>query len=215
MARTKTGARGARGGGSGQRGASAPEETLRIEYVPLGDLKRWPRNPKEHDLGTIGASLRRFGMVETPVLDERTGRLVAGHGRLEQLEAERNARLAPPRRIQVREGDGEWMVPVLRGVSFRDEREAEAYLVASNETTIKGGWNERELAVLLGDLTKQGDDALVGTGFTDEEVRTMLASLAASELGSRSGAPEDFPEFKDDSKKTVACPKCGFHVVVD
>lgn len=73
MARTKTSARGARG--AGQKGASAPEETLRIEYVPLGDLKRWPRNPKEHDLGTIGASLRRFGMVETPVLDERTGRL--------------------------------------------------------------------------------------------------------------------------------------------
>lgn len=205
MARTKKVA-----GGRTSGGQEPAEESLRIEYVPLGELRRWPRNPKAHDLGTIGASLRRFGMVESLVMDERSGRLVAGHGRLEQLVAERDSRLAPPRRIRVRE-DGEWLVPVLRGVAFRDDREAEAYLVASNETTIKGGWEERELAVLLSDLVKQGDDALVGTGFSDADVRAMTASLAAAELGALSGTGE---ETGVEMNPTVTCPNCGHAVPV-
>lgn len=59
----------------------------RIEMMPLADVKPALRNPKTHDAEAIGASVERFGYVEPMVLDERTGRLVAGHGRLEHLLA--------------------------------------------------------------------------------------------------------------------------------
>jgi hypothetical protein len=65
-------------------------DTRRLEYVPLDDLQPAARNPKRHDLPAIGRSIDTFGYVEPVVLDERTGRLVAGHGRVEQLRAARD-----------------------------------------------------------------------------------------------------------------------------
>jgi ParB-like chromosome segregation protein Spo0J len=120
---------------------------IRVEYLPRAQLKCAPRNPKAHDLGVIDQSIRRFGFVSPIVLDERTGRLMAGHGRLETLERGKAAGEKPPDRII--EKDGEWLVPVIRGAEFGDDHEAEAYVVADNQTTILGGWNEEELAAVL------------------------------------------------------------------
>ena len=61
-------------------------ETTRIEYVPLDQLKKAPRNPKAHS-DDIKTSIGRFGYVEPIVVDERTGCIVAGHGRREALLA--------------------------------------------------------------------------------------------------------------------------------
>jgi ParB-like chromosome segregation protein Spo0J len=58
-----------------------------IDYVPLDEIAEAHRNPKLHDRRGIRASVTRFGFVEPITIDERTGRLVAGHGRLEQLRA--------------------------------------------------------------------------------------------------------------------------------
>ena len=63
--------------------------TLRVEYVPLGDVKIARRNPKGHDLATIRASILRHGLGDVAgIVDERTGRLVAGHGRAVLVSAE-------------------------------------------------------------------------------------------------------------------------------
>ena len=129
--------------------ALVSKQPIRVEYMTLAQLKRALRNPKAHDLGVIDASIRRFGFVSPIVMDERTGRLVAGHGRLETLERAKANGEKPPTRIIVK--DGEWLVPVIRGVEFADDREAEAYVVADNRTTILGGWNEEELAAILSD----------------------------------------------------------------
>ena len=58
---------------------------LGIEYLPLSHLQVAPRNPKRHALDQLGASIGRFGYVEPIIVDERTGRLVAGHGRRDSL----------------------------------------------------------------------------------------------------------------------------------
>ena len=58
----------------------------------------------------------RFGYVAPMILDERTGRLVAGHCRLESLKRAKSAGKAPPKRVRVENGD--WLVPVVRGVAF-------------------------------------------------------------------------------------------------
>ncbi len=52
------------------------------------------RNSKDHDVGEISKSVSRFGFVEPLIIDERTGKLVAGHGRLKTLRAlEQNLKL--------------------------------------------------------------------------------------------------------------------------
>ena len=124
---------------------SAPKaEGMRVEYVPLRELQRWPRNPKNHDGEAIQASIGRFGFVQPIVLDESTGRIVAGHGRLESLTALRDSGAAAPARVEVAGDD--WRVPVLRGVAFASEHEAEAFLLADNATTVLGGWDDAALA---------------------------------------------------------------------
>lgn len=154
--------------------APASEKTsLRIEYIDLADLVRAPRNPKQHDLGAIHQSISRFGFVSPIILDERTGRLLAGHGRLDSLQAAKASGSSPPERIVAQ--DGSWRVPVVRGVASRSDQDAEAYLVADNRTTELGGWDDAALASLLSDLAAQ--DALVGTGFDKDDLDTLLRDL--------------------------------------
>lgn len=69
----------------------------RLDYLPLRQLSPAEANPKGHDLAEIQASILRFGMIEVAaVLDERTGRLISGHGRLETLSAAEAAGLDLP-----------------------------------------------------------------------------------------------------------------------
>ena len=87
-----------------------PEESLsgghvRVEYLPLSTLKPARRNPKRHSVVTVAKSMARFGYVAPMVLDERTGRLVAGHGRLESLKKAKAEDKQPPGRIRVQNGD--------------------------------------------------------------------------------------------------------------
>jgi hypothetical protein len=108
-------------------------------------------------------------------LNERTGRLVAGHGRLQALQEAKGKAQQPPKRIEVK--DGEWYVPVLRGIAFDNDEEAEAYVVTSNQATILGGWNENLLAELLREHA--GIEAgLVGMGFSEADVVDLLLKAA-------------------------------------
>jgi hypothetical protein len=165
----------------------------RIEYVRLSAVECWPRNPKAHDLSAIQASLRRFGFVAPIVRDDSTGRLVAGHGRLEALLGLRRTGQTPPARIEV-EADGEWLVPVLCGVSFANEREAEAYLLADNRLTEVGGWEEALLVEALRDL--RDVDGLAGIGWSSREVDALIraADRAAAQAGDE---PADAPAGDD------------------
>src|SRR3990167_5821814 len=151
---------------------------VRIEYRDLATLLRAPRNPKGHDLGAIQSSLVRFGFVAPIIVDDATGRLVAGHGRIDALQQRKASGQPPPARIKV-EGD-RWLVPVVAGGSFGAPVESESYLISDNQTTILGAWDDQELAALLSDLAAR--DALSGTGFDREDVDRLLADLAEKTL---------------------------------
>ena len=138
---------------------TSTEPVVGVEYTALSDLRRWDRNPKLHDIEALAASIRRHGFVEPVVRDERTGKLVAGHGRDETLEMMKRAGEPAPKRIKVRE-DGEWLVPVLTGIAFEDESTAEAYIIGSNRLVELGGWDEEALQAII---TTEGFDA-DGTG---------------------------------------------------
>lgn len=142
----------------------------RTEYIPLSEIKRARRNPKQHDDAQIEASLQRFGMAELVLLDERTGLLVAGEGRVNALTAlkERDPR-TPPSGITLHP-TGEWMIPVTMGWSSTDDKEADAYLIASNRLSERGGWDGLGLAEMMSSL--QGE--LDGIGYDDHELDALM-----------------------------------------
>ena len=51
----------------------------KIEYLPLNDVEVASVNPKDHDIGEIYTSIKRWGFIEPIVRNEKTGKLVAGH----------------------------------------------------------------------------------------------------------------------------------------
>jgi len=180
-------------------------ENIRIEYMPLSKLVRAPRNPKQHDLGALHQSINRFGYVAPVLINEATGRIVAGHGRIDALQQMKAAGHSPPLRVKVK--DGEWLVPVIRGIRFKDDAEAEAYLVADNNLTLLGGWDDNTLADVLSDLAAQ--DSLEGTGFDGDDLDALLARLAP---------PSEFPEFDENldlsNIKKIKCPQCGHEFAI-
>lgn len=162
-------------------------EEIRVEYMPLGGLARANRNAKRHRLDELEGSMRRFGYTAPVLLNEGTGRLVFGHGRLDTLEARKAAGHAPPARV-VDRGD-DWYVPVLRGVSFRDEREAEAYILADNRLVEIGGYDVDMLAEMAKDVA-EAPDGLEGTGWTAADIADLAAAEAAFEAEAKQAASE-------------------------
>src|SRR5688500_13095126 len=101
--------------------------------MPLADLHPALRNAKAHDQEALGRSVQAFGVIEPVVLDERTGRLLAGHGRTDHLAAlealgERpegwpDRQPWPPEGVVVGD-DGRWQWLVVRGIRSHDDAHA-------------------------------------------------------------------------------------------
>lgn len=155
----------------------ATEKGYRVEYVSLSEIQRWPRNPKLHSEPELDASLERFGFTNPLILDEASGKIVAGHGRLEALLRRKAAGKEPPERVAMK--GKEWMVPVIRGVRFKDAHEAEAYLLADNRLTEAGAWDDDALAAMLGRLSE--GDALLGTGYNAGDVEDLWKRVSSTQ----------------------------------
>jgi hypothetical protein len=170
----------------------------RIEYMSIAELERAERNPKAHARADMTASVDRFGWIEGLVIDERTSRLVAGHGRLEEARARHATGEGPPAGV-VEEGV-EWKLPVVRGWASRDDAEAEAAGLALNRLVMSGGWRRQELYELLDAM--DDDQGLTGTGFTSEQMTGLLADLEESiaydpegpKRGQAAGVEESYAE---------------------
>ena len=119
---------------------------LFIEYIPLSDLKKWPRNPKLHS-DELEDSITEFGFGDPMMIEENTGQSVAGHGRLEKLQKMQSENLPKPKNI--REIGTDWTVPVVRGVEFDTPEDAERFLLTHNFLPAAGGWDETELEEIL------------------------------------------------------------------
>lgn len=186
----------------------------RVEYMPLSEIRRAPRNPKLHDADGIRASVTRFGLADLPVLDERTGQLVSGHGRLDQLTALAAAGDIPPGGIRVDPVSGEWLLPVARGWASANDAEAEAYLVAANSLTMFGGWDDQALVDLLTELDQTDPTLLAVTGYGTDDLSTLLANVGGGAGQGTGGGdrqpPEDFPEYDEAIPVEHTCPACGY-----
>jgi len=164
-----------------------------LDYLPLSTLEGALVNPKGHAEAAIEASITRFGYVEAITLDERTGRLVAGHGRLEDLRRRESDGEPPPEGL-IADDELGWLVPVQRGWQSRDDAEAEAYLIASNRTTELGGWDDPDLEAMTARIA-EADRTLLAT-FTDGDDDELLIRVREHDRlpagsGDDAGAPED------------------------
>jgi hypothetical protein len=155
------------------------EGDLRIEYVSLAEISGWPGNPKRHDLAGIGGSIDRWGFNDPLVRDERTGQLVEGHGRLAALEQRQRTGGPPPGHVRV--DGGTWLVPVVRGVSFETEAEAEGYLLAHNQLPASGGWDGHARARMARTVVAAGVPA-GALGFGAKLDKMIARAAGASEV---------------------------------
>lgn len=153
--------------------------TRTVTYTGLHEVVPAELNPKRHNLAGVRASIRTHGFTSPLLYDERTGRLLAGHGRLLALQEMQAAAEPVPDGITV-DDQGGWQVPVVRGFASKDDAHAASLLVADNRLTELGGWDDAELASLLGDLRSGDDPALLDlSGFNDEDLDAMLKRLDA------------------------------------
>lgn len=183
---------------------------MRIEYMALADLKRAPRNPKSHKLEEIVRSFGRFGFVMPVLLNETTGTILAGHGRVEGLSEQKANGEEPPERIVARDDD--WFLPVIRGVAFEDDADAEAYLIADNRIGELGGWKDAELAPMLEELAAK--DRLAGTGYQQDDVRALLEKLSTNKRKGRTDADSIPEQPAEPVTKTGDLWKLGPHRVL-
>lgn len=143
-----------------------------VDTVPLDELMRYPRNPKDHDIGGIVESLETFGYVAPIIVNRQTQMILAGHGRLDSLwEMFNSDPAAPPQRIE--RAGGKWTVPVVL-VDLPEQHHA-AYVLADNRHTERGGWDEALLYEVLADLATA--DLLAGTGYDGDDVDEIRSRL--------------------------------------
>lgn len=154
-------------------------DQMTLAYMDLTDLLKTDKNPKKHDLPALRASMLRWGFTQPLAIDERTGKLVEGHGRIEVLQEMKKAGGKPPARVEARSGGKAWFVPVVRGLSFESDLEAEAYLIAANQLTTAGGWDDGLLSTMMQEL-KTANVSFEGLGFQPQALDRMLASFAPS-----------------------------------
>lgn len=173
---------------------------IKTGLKPLQTFKRLPRNPKEHDLGAIHQSMDRFGFLEPVVVNERTGNLLSGHGRIDTLQQKKANGSSAPEGVSVEGKD--WLIPT----SFVDlaETEEEAAAVALNRLVELGGWDNTNLAAILSDYAAQ--DALDGIGYDADDLDRLIGDLAGKTIE----PPSDFREYDEDIGTHHECPKCGY-----
>jgi len=149
-----------------------PMSERRVEYLPLDDVLAAadPQNPKDHDVDLIDRSVGRFGVIDVITRDDRTGRLISGHGRATTLGTQRDRGADPPDGVLVLE-DGTWTVPVNVGWASKNDDEARAALIVLNRATEAGGWIDDALLSALDSLAGT-EISLSDVGFNEDDLES-------------------------------------------
>ena len=164
------------------------KETL-IRKIKLSEIKTADKNPKDHDVGAIYQSMKRFGFVAFPLVNSTTDKLLAGHGRLKTLHMIKSEGEFVPANIEV-DKDGDWLVPCIYSATIEDEAEAQAYLLADNRLTEIGGYNNMDLLDSLQEVIKE-TGSLDGTGWVLDSIEDIIADMERSSF--------EVKEYCDDS----------------
>ena len=146
---------------------SATDARLSVEHVAIETLRPDPANPRrigDAELEALTRSIREFGFVDPVIARREDSSVIGGH-----------QRLVAARKLGLHE------VPVV----FLELSKEQARLLNLALNKIHGSFDEELLARLLADLEAAPDIDLTLTGFDDDEIRKLLASLDARDKRDR------------------------------
>jgi hypothetical protein len=143
-----------------------------IEMLPLASLAAYSRNARVHSeaqVAQLAKSIKTFGWT-IPVLIQRDGTIVAGHGRVQAAHL-----LGLPE------------VPVVRVPEHWTPAQIRAYTLADNKLALNASWDASTLAKELSDLGSLVDlgelQFDVGDmGFNDDELARVFDDAAQNHL---------------------------------
>ena len=144
--------------------------SIKIDYVKIGELREYSSNPKIHEekqIQQIAKSIERFGFNNPILVDERS-EVIAGHGR---LLAARLLKLEA--------------VPVVRLI-HHSEAEKRASRIADNKLSENGRWDTDLLKLEFSEIEKlalnlEDELNLDITGFDFKEIDVLLADNKPNE----------------------------------
>ena len=138
-------------------------EKLKIEYVPIGELKTYASNAKVHtaeQIESIKKSIQEFGMND-PIAVWKDNEIIEGHGRLiacNELGLEE--------------------VPVIRLDGLTDEQR-KAYTIVHNKLTLNTAFDIDTLSEELKNLNDEFD--FTDLGFGEFELSVLTEDMEPSE----------------------------------
>lgn len=144
-----------------------------IERIELDALIPYARNSRTHSdqqVAQIAASIKEFGFTN-PVLIDKDGGIIAGHGR---VMAARKLKLAE--------------VPCIR-LSHLTPTQIRALVIADNRLALNAGWDNEMLALEFKDLMDLGFDVAL-TGFDEDEIKALMPAELTEGLTDPDDAPE-------------------------
>ena len=148
---------------------------LTVKQLPPGNLKPYDRNARTHSakqIAQIAASIKAFGF-NNPVLIDKDGGIIAGHGR---VEAGKQLGLKT--------------VPCVH-LDHLDDAQKRAYILADNKLAEKAGWDPEILKIELQHLTSLDlDFDVTVTGFEMAEIDVLLSDAVPE-----ADPADEVPEF--------------------
>jgi DNA modification methylase len=128
---------------------------------PIHELKPHDKNPRTHSkrqIEQIAKSIKRFGFVN-PVLLDKDGNILAGHGRIEAAKSL-----------------GLESVPTL-DIGSMSDAQRRAYIVADNRLAELAGWDSDLLGLEMEAILEAMPDFDIGAiGFDDGELDALLSA---------------------------------------
>lgn len=161
-------------------GKTVPDE-VKIEMVPLSDLKPYEKNPRRNDeaVDYVANSIREFGF-KVPIIVDKNNVIIAGHTRY---------------KAGLKLGLEE--VPVIRAEDLTPEQ-VKAFRLADNKTSEKAGWDYSLLDEELADIGEIVDMEMFGFESAPEiDVDEFFKPVPESAQSS------------EEAPKTIVCPHCG------
>ncbi len=146
-----------------------------LETIQVDALIPYARNSRTHSeaqVAQIAASIKEFGFT-SPILVDKDGGIIAGHGRL--LAA---------RKLGIKQ------VPCIR-MGHLTPTQARALVIADNKLALNAGWDNEMLRVEFAELELEGYDLAI-TGFALEEIEALKFD---------DDAEAEMPELKDGDKE--------------
>jgi len=183
-----------------------PDLLTEVELVEMDSLIPYANNPKKHpdeQVDKIASSIHKYGF-DQPIVIDGEGEIIKGHGRYQAA-----------RRLELE------AVPVIwrEGLTPAEVKGAR---IADNKTQMESGWDLETLSVEFEELEDLGADEWEATGFSEDEIDSILdhedldvdeffEAAEEGEFVDESNEDEDDEEYDGPEVPPgeFECPDCG------